>query len=273
MKLLRATAVAGLCAMALAVPTYALDEDEQVIMDALEFAMRDAKFIVYHEIGHMLIGELDLPVLGKEEDAVDALAAVWLLTDDTDDDSYNALVASADGWYFNALNSTASSIEDFSHYSDHSLDIQRAYNIVCMMVGMDQETFGETADIYDMPGDQQEACTYVYEQAVNSWDILLEDYLVDGEEGEPIEIIYDEPGEYEVFAEALQESGVLEHAAKLVMNNYVLPRPITFRAAQCGEANAYFSKSDAEVTYCYELAEFMFYLYLADIAGWADTAN
>ena len=53
----------------------------------------------------------------------------------------------------------------------------------------------------------------------------------------------------------------------------MLPENVTFRAAQCGEANAYFSPDDREITYCYELAEQMFYLYLYDIAGWSDTAE
>jgi hypothetical protein len=269
---LRKTAAASLCLALLAAPAMAQEQD-QVLAESMDFAMHDALYTMYHEVGHMLVGELGLPVLGKEEDAADALATIWLLTDETDDDSWNALIDAADGWYFNAVQSTGSGVEDFSYYDDHSLDIQRAYAMVCMMVGAEPEAFGETADIYEIDADQQEACSQTYEQAVTSWDALLEPHLVDGEPGAEIEVVYEDAGEYEVFAEELKARGILEHAAKLVMDWYVLPEPITFRATQCGEANAYFYPGEREIIYCYELADHMFNLYLYDIAGWSDTAE
>ncbi|MCR6633794.1 DUF4344 domain-containing metallopeptidase [Devosia sp.] len=269
---LRKTAAVSVCLALLAAPAMAQDED-QVLAESMDFAMHDALYTMYHEVGHMLVGELELPVLGKEEDAADALATIWLLTDETDDDSWNALIDAADGWYFNAVQSTGSGVEDFSYYDDHSLDIQRAYAMVCMMVGAEPDVFGETADNYEIDAEQQEACAYTYEQAVTSWDALLEPHLVDGEQGAEIEIVYEDAGDYEVFAEEMKARGILEHAAKLVMDWYVLPETVTFRATQCGEANAYFYPAEREITYCYELAEHMFYLHLYDIVGWSDTAE
>lgn len=269
---LRSLAAASLCLALSAAPAMAQDED-QVLAESMDFAMHDALYTMYHEVGHMLVGVLGLPVLGKEEDAADALATIWLLTDETDDDSWNALIDAADGWYFNAVKSTGSGVEDFSYFDDHSLDIQRAYAMVCMMVGAEPDVFGDTADTYEIDADQQEACAGTYEQAVTSWDKLLEPHLVDGEQGAEIEVIYEDAGEYEVFAEELKARGTLEHAAKLVMDWYVLPENVTFRAMQCGEANAYYYPAEREITYCYELAEHMFYLHLYDIVGWSDTAE
>ena len=37
-------------------------------------------FILFHEIGHALIHELNLPVVGVEEDAVDEFAAIALIS-------------------------------------------------------------------------------------------------------------------------------------------------------------------------------------------------
>ncbi|MCW5721879.1 MAG: hypothetical protein KIS86_12125 [Devosia sp.] len=268
----------GAVALALALtgaPTsVAAAEDElSVLSDAMDFAMHDATFTMYHEIGHMLVSELGLPVLGKEEDAVDALATIWLLTDDSDPDSYNALIDAADGWYFNAVASTGAGVDDFSYYSDHSLDIQRAYAMVCMMVGKDAEVFGETADIYEIDADRQEACAYTYQQASAAWDSLLAPYTESDEYGAPIEIIYEDAGDYAEFAEEFMARGIMEHAAELVMENYALPQPVTFRATQCGEANAFFDPNESEVIYCYELAEYMFTMSVYDIAGWGDTAE
>ena len=266
-SVLAAGVVAGLC------PALAAQDELSVLTDAMDFAMRDAKFTMYHEIGHMLVSELDLPVLGREEDAVDALATIWLITDDNDDDSWNALIDAADGWYFNAVESTGSGVDDFSYYSDHSLDIQRAYAMVCLMVGAEPEVFRDAADAYELDRDQQDACAYTYEQARRSWEKLLEPHRDDENYGEPITIIYEDPGEYKKFAKQFAARGIMEHAADLVMENYVLPQPVTFRATQCGEANAFFDPNESEVIYCYELAEYMYHMYLYDIVGWGDTAN
>lgn len=60
--LLIATAIGAL----LSLPVQAQDLDETQTAEAMDFAMHDAVFTMYHEIGHLLIGELGLPVLGKE---------------------------------------------------------------------------------------------------------------------------------------------------------------------------------------------------------------
>ncbi len=270
--ILAAVAVSlGLCVMT--GPVLAEAGEDEILGEAMTFAMHDAAFTLYHEIGHMLVGELGLPVLGKEEDAVDALATIWLLEFDEGEDSYDALVSAADGWYFNAVGSTGSGVDEFSYYSDHSLDIQRAYAMVCMMVGKDPEAFGETADIYEIDTDQQDACGYTYEQAFTSWMSLLDPYLIEDDTVSDIEVIYDDAGDYEDFAEALKTYGIMEYAAETLAASFALPGPVTFRATQCGEPNAFYSPSDSEVIYCYELAERMFYMYLYDIVGWGDTAN
>ncbi|WP_160297793.1 DUF4344 domain-containing metallopeptidase [Devosia chinhatensis] len=274
MTLKLAAAAAFLCLGLGAAPAHAQDDaDAEILGEAMTFAMHDAAFTMYHEIGHMLVGELGLPVLGKEEDAVDALATIWLLEFDEAEDSYDALINAADGWYFNAVNSTGSGVDEFSYYSDHSLDIQRAYAMVCMMVGKDPEAFGETADIYEIDAEQQEACGYTYEQAFTSWMKLLDPYLIEGDDVSQVEVVYEDAGEYEDFAEALKTSGIMDYAADTVAASFNLPGKVTFRATQCGEANAFYSPSDSEVIYCYELAEQMFYMYLYDIVGWGDTAN
>ncbi len=254
-------------------PVLAEQSENEILGEAMAFAMHDAAFTMYHEIGHLLVGELGLPVLGKEEDAVDALATIWLLEFDEGEDSYDALVSAADGWYFNAVNSTGNGVEELSYYSDHSLDIQRAYAMVCMMVGKDPEAFEETADIYEIDADQQEACGYTYEQTFTAWMTLLEPYFTEDDEVSEVEVIYDDAGDYAEYAEALKTYGIMEYAAETVAMSFALPEPVTFRATQCGEANAYYDPSTSEVIYCYEMAEQMFYMYLYDIVGWGDTAN
>tara|TARA_R110002020_G_scaffold14902_13_gene52833 strand:- start:559 stop:1473 length:915 start_codon:yes stop_codon:yes gene_type:complete len=251
--------------VALSMPTQAQTLSAAQTAEATDFAMHDAVFTMYHEIGHMLVGELGLPVLGKEEDAADSLATILLLTDDADDDSYNALIDSADGWYFNAVKSTATSVDDLSYYDEHSLDIQRAYAMVCMMVGKDPEAFAQTADAYDLDQDRRDSCGNTFGQAATAWATLLEPHAVVDAPGAAITVRYEDAGEYGVFEAALKSRKVLERAAELITSSYVLPGPVTFTARQCGEANAFYSPAESEVTYCYELAADMFQLYVDDI--------
>ena len=260
---------------ALTSPARAQELTEAEWAEAMDFAMHDAAFTLYHEIGHLLVGELALPVLGKEEDAADALAAILLLDDAGEDvEAYNTLIDSADGWYFNAVESTGEGVDALSYYDDHSLDIQRAYALVCMMVGADPEGFGETADIYEMDAERQEACGYTYQQAYDSWNQLLAPHVHDGAEAAGmISVVYEEAGEFGDFAAELQDREVLERAAALVDSNFALPRPVTFRAALCGEANAFYAPDEGEVLYCYELAAEMFDLYLANVYGGEDTGE
>ena len=49
---------------------------EQQRRDIIEFVVGNVIFAVVHEVGHMLVSELALPVLGHEEDAADAFAIV-----------------------------------------------------------------------------------------------------------------------------------------------------------------------------------------------------
>ena len=259
MKILYTLLTLALSAFAL--PALAQEPSDEERALAMQFAMHDAIFTLYHEAGHLLVGELGLPVLGKEEDAADALAVIMILkyTDD-EVERFNTLIDAADGWYFNAQNTTGEGVDDLSYYDDHSLDIQRAYAMVCMMVGADPEEFGETADIYEMDPERQDACAGVYAQAESAWLTVLDPHFAT-EPGAEIPITYEDAGDYAIIEENLKDWAVMENLAELLRTTFALPGPVSLRATQCGQANAYYDPSEHEIIYCYELAASMYNLY------------
>jgi len=63
----------------------------------MDFVMGNAMFIMFHEAGHMLVDEVQIPVLSKEEDAVDAMSTIFLLQ--AEDDLFDAaLIDATMGW-------------------------------------------------------------------------------------------------------------------------------------------------------------------------------
>jgi hypothetical protein len=117
---------------------------EQQQQDLVEFVAGNMLFVGFHEMGHALVGQLRLPVLGRGEDAADSFATLAMLQEGTEF-SVNVLVQAARGWFLmdrreQKLGNT------LSFYDEHGLDKQRAYAIVCLMVGSNDKLFKELAD-------------------------------------------------------------------------------------------------------------------------------
>ena len=55
-------------------------------------------FVMAHEMGHVAMGEMEIPVLGREEDAADSFAILNALTLGHDF-AHRVLVAAAKGWF------------------------------------------------------------------------------------------------------------------------------------------------------------------------------
>jgi len=258
MSAVRRVALAAALA-ALAVPAFAagstkLTDDQKA--EAMDFAMHDAVFTLFHESGHLLIHELGLPVLGHEEDAADAIGVIQIFNTTKDPDELgNTMNDVADGWYWSWQNASDDEVsENVATYDDHSLDIQRANAIVCMMVGADPDKFDDTANQFEFDDDMKDGCADTYTQARDSWDKELAPYLAKAP-GPAIPVTYDPPGKYKLYADELKKRGILENLATMLSTGFALPRRIKIVATQCDEPNAYYAEETHSITYCYELAE------------------
>eukprot|EP00903_Cladosiphon_okamuranus_P001437 g1435.t1 len=226
----------------------ALSEDERE--ELFVFVAGNALFTLYHEGGHMLVSELELPVLAQEEDAVDNLATVSMLAADTEDmDLY--LTQAMIGWFLIA----EEAYEDLIFYAEHDLDQQRGYRMLCLMVGSDEDAFLELAEDLDLPDERIETCAFDYEQAADSWEVVTDPYVreEDGPGGK-IKVAHEAaPEGLHSMAIFIKESGLLELVAEELDTFYDLPEEVTFRAAACEEENAFWDPQSREVILCHEL--------------------
>lgn len=203
----------------------------------------------------MLISELQLPVLGREEDAVDTLSSILLLEahDETLD---QAITDSADGWFLSDESREAAG-GDLAFWDTHGLDKQRAYQMVCMMVGQDAAGFKEFADSVDLPQDRREECEGEYQKALQSWTSLLSPHAIPEGEKNKITISYEEPAEELMpYAQMLKEANLLEGLSDLFSDLYKLNDGIQFIATTCGQPNAFWMPGERKLVFCYELAAY-----------------
>lgn len=142
--------------------------------DVKEQALDSMTFTFYHELGHALVDLYDLPITGKEEDAVDELAAVVLIEADEDDVGEQMALNGAEAFYRSSVDP-----EDLTddHFADeHSLDQQRYFDIICLVYGSNPDGFQTVVDDYGLPEERAVRCAGEYEQKSNAWDRLLEDH-------------------------------------------------------------------------------------------------
>lgn len=257
-----AGALAGLLAMsAPAARADTLQQDlkdlsEKQIEDSVEFAFGNALFFMFHEAGHLLISEFNLPVLGREEDAVDTLSTLLLL--EADDDVFDtALIDSVDGWTFSA-DASEEAEEEQALWDAHALDRQRAFNMVCLMVGKDPKKFKASADDVEMPQNRRKECAGEFQKAHESWFGVLKPHLRTDDKKSKFTITYKpaKTKDLKDYVDLVKEAKVLDILGELLSSLYTLNDGIKLTAAECGEPNAYWSSSGREVTYCYELMQF-----------------
>src|SRR5690349_24698059 len=135
--------------------------DPQQRDQLIGFVIGNTLFTLTHELGHGVIGEFNLPVLGREEDAADAFATLALLYVGSDF-AHRVLEDAARGLLTLAARDMKLGHEP-AFYDEHGLDQQRAYQIVCFMVGSDPKAFRAVADQAKLPQERQDSCRGDYE--------------------------------------------------------------------------------------------------------------
>jgi len=247
--------------------------DERQRERVVEFVAGNALFTLGHELGHAVVSEFNLPVLGREEDAADSFATLALLHVGTDF-THRVLVDAARGLLLIGKRDAQMGVEP-AFYGEHGLDQQRAYKIVCLMVGSNPAAFRDLAQRANLPEERRETCQGDFEQAKTSWMRLLEPHFrassrpsfwerlitprarLLGKPESSVAIDYgDAPDTLAPYRAMLKTIGLLEEVRDFTAKNFVFPRLITIEAKTCGEPNAYWDPEERRLALCYEFLAF-----------------
>jgi Putative metallopeptidase len=229
--------------------TLSLKKREQIA----EFVSGNLLFTLLHELGHAAINQFNLPVLGREEDAADSFAATRLIRVGSSF-SDQVVAGAAQSWFLMDRRDRKEG-DTVPYYDEHGPDQQRAYQIVCFVVGSNASKFKKLADETKLPDDRRDSCADDFRTAAKSWDALLDAHRrAPDQPPTEVKVVYGEAeGRLALTAEISRAINLLENVAHYTSNRLAWPAPFTLEMRTCGSPNAAWVPSELKLTLCYEL--------------------
>ena len=215
------------------------------------FVEANALHTLLHELGHAVISEFELPVLGQEEDAVDAFATSEIIQM-MPEDAEAILTDVALSWL---IMDARTDRADLDFFDEHDLDAQRGYRTICHLYGADPEAHIDAADWVEIPEDIRENCEAAGAQAMDSWNAMLEGGALreEGAAKQTIAISYGPTAQFPALRADAMAAELLEWASDYAAENFAWPAPLEIEARECGEVNAYWDPGARRITLCYEI--------------------
>ncbi len=117
-------------------------------------------YILLHECSHAVFNLLQAPILGREEDAADQVAAYTLLRAGK---GVARRSLSGAAWMYHR-DASGRKLDESDFADVHGLDVQRFYNVLCMAYGSDPDFFGFVVANGRLPKDRADGCAEEYAQ-------------------------------------------------------------------------------------------------------------
>jgi hypothetical protein len=139
--------------------------DDELSMS--EFAKDVTLHVVLHELGHALIREFDIPILGNEETVADAFATYYLTTH-LPERAVDVLTART-----TSLMIEAGETPEVDWRGEHDDDARRAYQIAAIAVAADPVKYKPVADIVGMSEEEIKKASDYGAEIRRSWRRVL----------------------------------------------------------------------------------------------------
>ncbi|MDF2155224.1 DUF4344 domain-containing metallopeptidase [Vibrio sp. CAU 1672] len=139
---------------------------------ARQGALETLLHTLLHEAGHAYVVDQNIPILGKEEDAVDNFATMLLI--EYVEDGAGMAISAADMFAFESEDRPE--YYDFGEYIDeHSFDLQRYFSTLCLVYGSDPKQHHSLLDELepDYLRDRKEFCADNYDTIHANWHHYL----------------------------------------------------------------------------------------------------
>ncbi|WP_236032691.1 DUF4344 domain-containing metallopeptidase [Pseudomonas schmalbachii] len=251
-------------ALPCATPLAAEPPSDSLPPDVARFILANTEFSLMHEMGHMLIIEYDLPVLGREEDAADQLGflALFELYSTLPTAEVDArLLDIADYWRLEWQRPKPVR-ERVLAWDSHPLDEQRYYNIACLLYGSDMRRLDWVPELTELPYERALYCDREFRQARKALDWASSAYQHKAiQRRAAIQVTYGQSSgaipDFDQLLAPLLENSNLQRLAEDMVKLFHPPRPLTVRVMACGAPDAWYNSNIGELTLCYErLAHF-----------------
>lgn len=220
-----------------------------------DFIAANVLWILYHEMAHALIHQMELPVLGKEEDAADHLAI--LLSDSLWDEDHGDIINAYASSAFWRAGETAE--EPAPWWDEHSTDQQRHFTVACLYYGGAPDERQDVLDAVGIPAERAELCIAEREQAEHAWGAVL-DELSGGGFSEKLSFRQDGTAENQ-SGTARFVANILKDEVRDLNKEFSFPQGLAVTFAPCGEENAFYDPDKSELQICTEYSDFIDRLY------------
>ncbi len=126
--------------------------------------------VFFHEFGHVVFYMLQVPVLGREEDAADAFSA-YLMLNFGYDEARRLIAGSAYQFKPYLKPKLTLSLKDFS--DTHGAPATRFYNLLCIAFGANPELFADIVSKGHLPVERAIGCEDEYRELAHAFKTLI----------------------------------------------------------------------------------------------------
>ena len=126
---------------------------------------------VLHEFAHALFDYHDIPILGREEDAADQVAASIYLQAADDDEDRRLITGTVWAYLMEVQDTDPPDMEEYA--DEHSTAEQRAINLVCLAYGSDPKLFRDLPALAGLPQYRVDICEEEYELISMAYQALI----------------------------------------------------------------------------------------------------